>query len=195
MKTALLLIVLLTIFSSCSKEEPLSDFDFFWSQFQGDAAALINGSPAKQNNYQLWVRANLYKANDWDSAMGGLLFIRTTPLKEQRETFSIGPLPLYKTGRFKINQSTDRSNIAPSNKTLISTMTVMEADGDAILGWYNIVPSEDNYITITHFDKDQIRGTFQATYAKAEPFLLGPDTIRITDGTFSSKIILGKELQ
>jgi hypothetical protein len=191
--TFLLSVSLVLVCTSCEKEE-LAGFDEYWNQFQGDASALLNGVPANQNNHRLWVRGELYKANDWDSAMGSVFLVRANRAREKRESFGIGPFPLYRTGRYKINRVEIR-NIDPSSKLLASTMSLSAADGDALVGFYYVVPTEDNYINITRFDREEIHGTFRITFAKSEPFRLGADTVRITDGVFRTKITLGTELR
>ena len=191
--TCLLSVFPLLICASCKKEEP-GIFDAFWNQFQDDASALLNGIPANQDGHRLWVRGALSKHTGWDSTMGGVTFVRATQAWEQREWFGIGALPLYKTGRYKINRI-EMDSLNPSSREIGSIMSLSAADGDALVGFYYVVPTEDNFVNITRFDREEIHGTFQVTFAKAEPFRLGADTVRITGGVFRAKITLGTGLR
>lgn len=74
-------------------------------------------------------------------------------------------------------------------------MCLRTADGDALATNYVILHTADNYLKNTCFDTTEIRGEFAVTYVKSSPSLAGDDTMRVSKKTFSTQIIIGKELQ
>lgn len=188
MKNILLLIFCITflIFAKCEKVGVEWEGEYF-----GSAKAEINGSIFYFNKLR-----GALKSNSMDSIYLGLLNWDGLILKN---ALSIGPLD----STIGIKQRLNRLNYStPIIEHLSSTYSTLRDDGDVLCDFYHIFEPDSlqNFIIITYFNPQtkEIRGKFQATYlidsnrvatiGKCRPD--APDTIRIKNGEFSTKIFL-----
>ncbi|MCC6599823.1 MAG: hypothetical protein IT223_04020, partial [Crocinitomicaceae bacterium] len=106
-----------------------------------------------------------------------------------RGKITLNHVPL-RTGRQTLNYTW------PLSKDVLCALSysVFTSDGDVITGDYSVFEqNDDNYLNITKLDLNTglISGTFQATVVRDSFWTFPgyqPDTIRITEGTFSGKI-------
>ncbi len=109
-----------------------------------------------------------------------------------RETLTLsfypiqGPQKLYKVSTRPLGCSNDSLRISGYYKHT--------DDGDVVSHFYELLESENNYVTITNYNENNktISGNFNLTfildnYPNAPD---KPDTIRVTNGEFYTKIIL-----
>ena len=166
------------IFAKCKKDIPEE-------QYFGYAKAEINGTIVNFNK----VRGNLlYNLEDslalnfekWD----GLILKEAISIQKIYKRTNL-PQRIYKYDYTAIRI-----------EKLSSSYYTLRDDGDVLCDIYNVhePDSLQNYITITSYNSQtkEIRGTFQATYlidptrSKCRPG--APDTIRIKNGEFNTKI-------
>lgn len=159
------------------KKDPYADIYF------GNGNATVNGNTIYFNK----ARANLINSNP-DSISIGLEKWEGGIKKEGISFF-----------RVKVSNNIPQTTHKAVNglNLLISNYVTVIADGDVVCDFYNILEADSaqNYITITSYNSTtkEIRGIFQGTYlidpnrTKCNP--AAPDTIRIRNGEFYTKIL------
>jgi hypothetical protein len=149
----------------------------------GYGKAIINGNTINFDK----IRANLYNSNP--DSISVVLERWTGGIKKEGISF------------FKIKVSSNSPQ--PIHKAisglnlLVSNYNTVTADGDVVCDYYYVFEPDSlqNHITITSFNSvtKEVRGVFQATYlidplrTKCNPS--APDTIRIRNGEFYTKIL------
>jgi hypothetical protein len=177
MRYLIVLLVAFGILGLKCKKDPYADIYF------GNGEAIINGNTINFNK----ARANLINSNP-DSISIGLERWEGGIKKEGISFF-----------RAKVSNNspqTTHKNVISLN-LLISNYVTVIADGDVVCDFYNIFEPDSiqNNITITSYNSTtkEIRGIFQGTYlidptrVKCNP--AAPDTIRIRNGEFYTKIL------
>jgi hypothetical protein len=177
MRSTLIVLLLGVLLSAQCKKEYLPG-DYF-----GSAQAMLNNNTTGFNK----TRGKVYN-NRTDSV--SLDFERWDgPYAREHLTFS--PTAII------LNQP-QRIRKAPGNGNIVTSLyNTLSDDGDVICDVYYIYEPDSlwNYITVTAFNAQtkEIDGTFQATYLidpsrmKCKPS--APDTIRIRNGVFHTKIL------
>lgn len=162
------------LLSACEKDPPWNDPDPHW----GTVTALKEGKFWKATGFAEHLTAipnTLYMQLDSLSGGGNIVekcAISKLPLK-------VGTYPIAKTA-ININDNKVGANFYFKND-------------DELLGYYE-TPDVDSsgFITLLSYDSvtQEIRGTFELTFiANHKPFGIGPDTLRLRNGSFHTKII------
>lgn len=168
------------VFAKCKKEIPDQEGNYF-----GYAKAEINGVVVNYNKVRGTLLYNLEDSislnlEKWD----GLI------LKQ-----AIGIQKIFK-------RTNSPQRVYPHDysavriEKLSSSYNTLRDDGDVLCDVYNVYQPDSlqNYVTITAYNSQtkEIRGTFQATYlidtSRVKCYSNAPDTIRIRNGEFYTKI-------
>ena len=174
----LIIFSLIALFLSCNKSSP---------EFYGTASATVNG--------EYWQADKLgCKILNVDTCFHntlGINLLKYNSLGELREEYSFTKLiPEVSVQKvYPVNFVT-----YPCNDTLDATYATLGADGDAVNEIYNTVSGLDNFIRIESYDSrtKKISGSFAITfviYNRSVNDNTSIDTIRVTNGKFSTKIL------
>lgn len=105
-----------------------------------------------------------------------------------REELFLKKIPL-KAGKYKVIPFTPNCQMTDPIYAIFYTSI---DDGDVLGDTYNLLPTYDNFVQVDNYDNytKEIRGKFQLTFVvatKAYGHFL-PDTLRLTEGSFHTKI-------
>lgn len=175
MKTLCKLLLLLFFITSCKKEPKISPpNDPHW----GEAMAGKNGI--------LWT-ATPYAAANRNVGYG--LDILIDSLDEYhllRERLSFYKVPIIP-GTYLV------SNTLPQTNDSLVGSALFYVDVDILYGVYDILEADSSsFITLISYDTvtKEIKGTFDVTFiASIKPYPGAPDTLRLRNGTFHTKVI------
>jgi hypothetical protein len=165
------------IFIACKKNK--DEFNYF-----GTASAMLNGKSWQAGGVRCYINMPCFK---------GKLGFQFRVFNQQgfsRESMSFAKIPIAK-GTYRLFPS----NYA--DPTCIDTVATagyftQQDDGDVALDAYKAINSIDNYFTIEDYNErtKELRGSFSVTFkifSRQDPN--SPDTIRITNGKFYTRIL------
>lgn len=166
--------LLLTLFSCQKKSEPPIDDSPYW----GFATALKNGQPWHAEPYAF---VNINHGNGLNV---GITVLDNHGLR--REKIELSKVPF-----------------APATSPVINTPPQIDddkvgavflyLDEDVILGYYEILEADSSsFVTLISYDtlSKEVRGTFDLTFiAVHKPTPDAPDTLRLRDGVFHTRVI------
>ena len=118
-----------------------------------------------------------------------LLIDKFNQNNEMRERIGITGIPI-KIGKYTIYTVTGASNYDRDTVSMAS-FALSGADGDVQIGYYNVLETEQNNISVDALDtiKNEVRGKFNITFINAYPKSgLQPDTVRFKNGVYFTKI-------
>ncbi|MFK8008750.1 MAG: hypothetical protein AB8H03_20490 [Saprospiraceae bacterium] len=171
MKNILFFICAILLLASCKKEEP----EFQEITYCGSARAEMNGekwSTSKITGRQLKHQTSIFTLDMFEENNGFNVLAH-----------SLINIPLAE-GRYDLHIWEENGNIGTRFVFL---------DGDALLGGHVLLESDTlNHVTIDEYDPEtrRVRGRFHATYVVVPPNTWNlPDTVRLTDGQFSTQIL------
>jgi hypothetical protein len=176
MKKALLFAALLLfIFYSCSKKDN--------NLYYGTASAIVNGVPWQTNDVRcgyLNCRANeLSMTFDKYSSEG---FLRESYVFQK-----------FKPDNILLQQLYPLTSSPCYNDTIESAYATSEDDGDVVKAFYEVINNENSYLKIESYNPStkEISGSFTATYLIDSNYLNSGsvDTVRVTNGKFSTRIL------
>lgn len=162
---------------SCNKNEPpINDVSYYW----GEVVALKNGEQWRASPYAF------FNANFNRKDIVNLTFHHLDKSNIVRESCSLYKIPL-KVGTYAVFDT-------PINKIdTLSGGNYFYSDADVLSGSYNILTSDSlSFVTISYIDtvSKEIKGDFNLIFIFAnKPYANAPDTIRLTNGKFNTKII------
>lgn len=165
------------IFIGC-KKDPNKDL------YYGTAYATFNG--------KAWSAGKVRCASNIPCYKGKLGFDFSVYNRQgfRRETMVFEKIPIAK-GNYSINQLNYNDPLCKDTVAIASYSTLQD-DGDVALDFYNVIPSLNNYFAIDDYNErtKELRGSFSVTFkifSRQDPN--SPDTIRVTNGSFYTKIL------
>ena len=180
------LLLAICLIAACNKDKnPISPY--YW----GNVNAQKNGIDWAAN------------PKNWTLAISGWVDIRGSRLKkdtfallidkfnennEKREHIGINNIPA-KIGKYSIYLN-GGINYDQDSVTM-AAFTLKAEDGDVLVGYYNVLESVQNYISVEALDtvKNEVKGKFNITFINKYPKAgLPPDTIRFKNGSYFTRI-------
>jgi hypothetical protein len=179
-----MLLVVVTL-QGCKKQEE----NLIIKNYPGTSELLFND--AKTNRFR--VRASFYKDNAKKVSISFLYAINDL---YNREIFELAGVKLDSTNQQKI-YIYDRGDVSVPFKPnrVMSTFSTLSDDGDVGCHLFQVLEKDslNNWVRITKYNEKtkELSGEFSVTYIKTEECATFsyPDTIRIRNGVFHTKII------
>ncbi len=180
-----IIFLIILLFVGCKKENE----NMFLKNFSGKSDLLFNN--LKTNRFR--VRASSYKD---DAKKVSISFLYAINDLYNREAFGFDGVKLDNLNQQKIFLL-DRGDVSlPFNpEKVMSSFGTLSDDGDVLCHTYDVleVDSLNNWVKITKYNPQtkDISGEFSVTYIKTRECATFsyPDTIRIRNGVFHTKII------
>lgn len=164
----------LILTSGCKKDK-------IRGQYFGTASALLNGTEWKAGKVTCTVDQGCYNGKL------GIQFLVYSSEGYARESIGFHKIAM-RTGLKKVYPI---NYLNACNDTLDGTYHTLTDDGDVTLDSYNAIPTSDNFLNIEKYDDvtKEIWGTFTIAYEiLTRQSINSPDTIRITNGKFHTRI-------
>jgi hypothetical protein len=121
----------------------------------------------------------------------GIEFLKFNERGFLRETFFLLNI-LQKVGSYKIYPSINYNSDRCVDSLIRGLYATSVDDGDVAGDDYNVLPADNNNITITDYNTStkEIKGTFEVSFIITRKFNpLAPDTLRFKNGVFYTKIL------
>ena len=183
MKNQLIFLLLLLSLTTCRKDSVFDEHGFY-----GKGSAKLNGVPWSGKT-GVFFKTGVWADFCYSDTCIAIHFFHRNQYGELRGKITLDHVPLH-TGRHTLNYAW------PVSEDVLCALSYSEwvSDGDVVTGDYSVFEqNDDNYLDITDLNlkTGDISGKFQATVVRHEfwtPAGQQPDTIRITEGTFTGKI-------
>lgn len=167
--------MLLILLTSCEKESQTSEQEGPW---WGEAAAEKNGNPWEGNPYAVTSKNFPDRLDIFLDSLDG----NNLP----REALSFYEVPLV-SGTYPVLDA------PPQVKDSLVRSKFYYLEVDILYGVYKILEADSSsFITITSYDSvsKEVKGTFDVTFiTEIKPYSSAPDTIRMRNGAFHTKVI------
>jgi hypothetical protein len=180
-------ILFFVLLLSCRKEK-IALPSYYW----GNANAEKNGKDwaSEQKNWTLTVYGILEsRGARMKKDSFALLIDNFNENNAMRERIGVSGIPI-RIGTYKVFNSTEAVNYDRDTLTMAS-FTLSEQDGDVQSGYYNVLETAQNIISVDVLDtiSNEVRGKFNVTFINKYPKSgLAPDTIRFKNGVYYTKI-------
>lgn len=173
MKYLLSVVVVCILLSACKKDDSLEDHYF-------------GSSSAKLNNFNVFFnKCRAHKKND-------TLYFNFERWNVDVKKEEIGFMNVLNN---KTKQRLNKNDYTITQQVKLSSIYgTSQDDGDVGCDYYEVYEADSiiNHITISYYNQntEEISGTFNGTYLVTKPKCkqTAPDTLRITNGVFNTKI-------